>query len=205
MSEMSDFTLGLIIMPFFLAFIFAAGYVIYRVKSAAMARAWTPLRPLIDGGGAISGDGGGGATSYLSGMYRGRRVQASMAPDVAKYPGESGHHANRFTVALFDVPATANFRITEAPSLPRFWRREWRVDAANEALQEALEATSLLARVSAFGDVEVSYDRATRTLQLVEDVRPLKVPPRDRFQEELDLLLELADLVASVNRVPASG
>jgi hypothetical protein len=202
MSEMSDFTLGLIIMPFFLVFIFTMGYGIYRVKNAILTREWTPLRPLLEGGGTVNGDGGGGATSYLTGRYRGRRVQASMSPDVAKYSGESGHYANRFTVALLDVPGAENFRITAAPSLPRFWRSEWRVDAANEALREALEATRAVAQVSAFGDVEVSYDRSTRMLQFVEDVRPLKVPPRDRFQQEVDLLIELADLVEPLNLAP---
>jgi hypothetical protein len=200
MSEMSDFTVGLIVMPFFLAFIFTLGYAISRVKNAAMSRAWTPLRTLIDGGGTISGDGGGGATSYLSGTYRGRRVRASMSPDVAKYSGDGGHHANWFTVTLLDVPGRDSFRITTAPSLPHFWRREWRVDAADVALREALAATSALARVSAFGEVEVSYDRSSRTLRFEEDVRPSKTPPRDRFQEELDLLIELADLVAPINR-----
>jgi hypothetical protein len=202
---MSDFTLGLIIMPFFLVFIFAMGYVVYRVKNAAMTREWTPLRPLLDGGGTISGDGGGGATSYLAGVYRGRRVQASMSPDMAKYSGESGHYANYFTVLLLDVPGANNFRITAAPSLPLFWRSEWRVDTANEALREALEAARAVARVSAFGDVEVSYDRSTHTLRFVEDVRPLKVPPRDRFQQELDLLIVLADLVEPINRGPATA
>jgi hypothetical protein len=193
---MSDFTLGLIVMPFFLVFIFTMGYVIYRVKNAAMTREWTPLRPLFDGGGTVTGDGGGAATSYLTGTYRGRRVQASMSPDVAKYSGESGSYVNLFTVALLDVPGTDNFRITEAPSLPRFWRSEWRVDAANEAVRAALEAARAVERVSAFGDAEVSYDRSTRTLRFVEDVRPLKVPPRDRFEQELDLLFNLAAAIA---------
>jgi hypothetical protein len=200
MSEMSDFTLGLIIMPFFLVFIFTMGYVIYRVKNAALTRAWTPLRPLLDGGGTVTGDGGGGATSYLTGTYRGRRVQASMSPDVGKYSGESGDHANWFTVALLDVPGAENFRITAAPTLPRFWRSEWRVDAANDALRQALEAAQSVERVAAFGDVEVSYDRSSRTLKFVEDVRPSKVPPRDLFQQELDLLIDLADLAAPINR-----
>lgn len=197
---MSDFTLGLIIMPFFLVFIFTMGYGIYRVKNAILTREWTPLRPLIDGGGTITGDGGGAATSYLTGKYRGRRVRASMSPDAAKYSGESGHYANRFTVALLDVPGANHFKITSAPSLPRFWQSEWRVDAANEALREALAATDAVARVSAFGDVEVSYNRSTRMLELVEDVRPSKVPSRDRFQQELELLIELAALVEPVNR-----
>jgi hypothetical protein len=201
MSEMSDFTLGLIIMPFFLVFIFVMGYGIYRVKNAALTRAWTPLRPLLDGGGTVNGDGGGAATSYLTGMYRGRRVQASMSPDAAKYSGESGHYANWFTVSLLDVPGADNFRITAAPTLPRFWQSEWRVDAANEALRAALEAAGAVARVSAFGDVEVSYDRASRMLRFVEDVRPSKVPSRDMFQQEIDLLIDLADLVEPLNRV----
>jgi hypothetical protein len=204
MSEMSDFTLGLIIMPFFLVFIFTMGYAIYRLKNAALTRAWTPLRPLFDGGGTVTGDGGGAATSYLTGMYRGRRVRASMSPDVAKYSGESGHYANLFTVALLDLPGADNFRITAAPSLPRFWRSEWRVDAANETLRQALESADAVARVAAFGDVEVSYNRSTRTLQFVEDVRPSRVPPRARFEQELDLLIDLADLVEPYNRVRAT-
>lgn len=200
MSELSDFQLGLIIMPFFLVFIFTMGYGIYRVKNAMLTREWTPLRPLIDGGGTIAGDGGGGATSWLSGKYRGRRIQASMSPGVSKYSGESGHYANRFTVAVLDVSGAENFRITDAPSLPRFWQSEWRADAKNEVLRQALEAAGVVPRVSAFGEVEVSYNRSTRMLELVEDVSPLKVPPRERFQQELDLLIELADIVQPLNR-----
>lgn len=198
MSEMNDTVLGTIILTVFLASVFAVGWVLYRIKNAALARAWTTLLPLVEGA-AITGDGGGAATTWLSGSYQGHKIQASSSPDVAKYPEESGHSANRFTAALLEVPGAHDFRITSAPTLGQFGRGSWRVDADDAGLQATLTAAGVIALVCAFGDLEIFYDRRERMLRFVEDVRPMRVPPPERFRQELDMLIELARIAASVN------
>ena len=54
----------------FLAVAFGIGFLVNKVKNAKFARAWAPLRPVIEGS-AVVEDGGGAATSWLTGTYQG--------------------------------------------------------------------------------------------------------------------------------------
>ncbi|HRO24233.1 MAG TPA: hypothetical protein PLR07_08070 [Promineifilum sp.] len=62
---MSDMVFGAIGLIIFLALIFVAGALLYKLVNARFNRAWGPLMPLIK----VVGDGGGGATSWLVGTY----------------------------------------------------------------------------------------------------------------------------------------
>lgn len=193
MVAVSDTVLGSAVLAAFLVAVLAVGWVLYRIKNAVLAREWTSLLPLIDGGRVV----GDGATSWLTGTYRGHRVTASFSPDVAKYTSsdDGGHYRNSFSVTLDDVPGERDWRLGHGR---RATGGEWHVTADGDALRLALEsrARSIVARLGA-GDVD--YTRANRALRFSEDVRPLKVPPPDRFRAVLDALLELAEMNASVN------
>ena len=82
---MSDMLLGAIVLVPFLAFIFVAGYFIYQFKNRQLTSAWGPLVGLVNG--KVVGDGGGGASSWLSGTFQGRPVVAKLAPNPnQRYP-----------------------------------------------------------------------------------------------------------------------
>jgi hypothetical protein len=196
LAALSDTMLGSAILAAFLVVVLAVGWVLYRIKNAALAREWTPLLPLIEGG-RVVGDGGGGATSWLTGTYRGRRVTASFSPDVAKYAAsdDAGHHRNSFSVTLDDVPGERDWRLAYER---RATGGEWHVSAEGQALQSALESRGRPI-VADLGAGDVDYTRASRELRFSEDVRPLQVPPLGRFRAVLDALLQLAEMNASVN------
>jgi hypothetical protein len=194
---MSDTVLGTTILVMFLALVFAAGKVLYRIKNAALAREWAPLRPSIENA-RVVGDEGGGATSWLTGTYRGRRITASISPDVSSYTGTdgSGHYRNAFSVALEDVPGARDWRLAPAP-----WSSGSQCDvvASDETLRAALAASTATSILSRLGAGEVDFSKSARALRFSEDVRPLKVPPPERFRAALDALMELADVNAAVN------
>lgn len=193
----SDTVLGWAILAVFLVVVFAAGWVLHKIKDAALEREWTALRPLIQDA-RIVGDGGGAATSWLTGTYRGRRITASFSPRVTKYTGStSGHYRNAFRVALDDVPGTRDWR------LEHIWRSggsSWRVIAKDDALRSGLDASPVATILARLGAGEVDYRRSSRELVFSEDVEPLKVPPPDRFRAQLDALFELADVNAAMNQ-----
>ncbi len=203
MVAMSDTIFGSAILAAFLVVVLAAGWVLYRIKNAALAREWAPLLPLIEGG-RVVGDGGGGATSWLTGTYRGHRVTASFSPNVAKYTAsdDAGHYRNSFSMTLDDVPGERDWRLGHEP---RTTGGEWRVTAEGDALQSALAGSRAKAIAARLGAGTVDYTRGSRSLRFSEDVRPLKVPPPDRFRVVLDALLEFAELNESVNTPGSSG
>jgi hypothetical protein len=203
MMAMSDTMLGSAILAAFLVVVLAVGWVLYRIKNALLAREWAPLLPLIEGG-RVVGDGGGGATSWLTGTYRGQRVTAGFSPNVAKYTAsdDGGHHRNSFSVTLDDVPGERDWRLGHER---RATGGEWHVTADDHALQSALAGSRAQAILARLGAGDVDYTRASRALRFSEDVRPLKVPPPDRFRAVLDALLELAEMNQSVNTPASSG
>lgn len=193
---MSDTLLGTTILVIFLVVVFAAGWVLYRIRNAALAREWAPFRPLIQDA-RIVGDGGGAATSWLTGTYRGRRITASISPNVsANTDTTSGHYRNVFSLALDDVPGARDWRLDHAP-----WSSgtQWQVVANDGTLRNALAASPAMSIVSRLGAGDVGFSRSTRTLRFSEDVRPLKAPPPQRFEAILDALFELADVNTAVN------
>jgi hypothetical protein len=190
----SDMALGSVVLFFFLIFIFALGKVIYTFKNARFTRAWSPLVPIING--TVVGDGGGGATSWLTGTWQGRRVRAMMIPGRNRYSGESGPRYNDFGIELLDVPGGQDWRIDNS-----------RVEMAEPALRQRLEASGILLMIQAFGAPTVSYSRAQRMLSYSEDAGSRWTPTPEHFEAELGLLLRLAQVNEEVNpeqQAPAS-
>lgn len=190
--ETPDMVLGTVILVLFLAFCFAAGKVLSGFKNARFTKAWSPLVPIIDG--TVVHDGGGAATSWLVGTWQGRKVQASMSPGRNLYP-EGGMKFNEFGVELLDVPGGQDWRIANS-----------RIEIAEPALRQRLEASGILLMIQAFGAPAVSYSRSQKKLSYSEDAGSRWIPTPEHFRAELDLLLRLARVNEEVNppQAPAS-
>ena len=182
----SDMVFGSIVLFFFLVFIFALGKAIYTFKNVRFTRAWAPLVPIING--TVVGDGGGGSTSWLTGTWQGRRVRAIMSPDRNRYSGESGWRYNEFGIELLDVPGGQDWRIENA-----------RVEMAEPALRQRLEASGILLMIQAFGTPRVSYSRTQKMLSYSEDAGSRWTPTPEHFEAELGLLLRLAKVNEEIN------
>lgn len=190
----SEMVFGSVVLFFFLIFIFALGKVIYTFKNARFTKAWSPLVPIING--TVVGDGGGGATSWLTGTWQGRRVRAIMCPGRNRYSGESGWRYNEFGIELLDVPGGQDWRIENA-----------RVEMAEPALRQRLEASGILLMIQAFGTPRVSYSRTQKILSYSEDAGSRWTPTPEHFEAELELLLRLAKVNEEINSaqpVPAA-
>ena len=101
---MSDMLFGAIGLVIFLVAIAIAGYFLYKFQNARLTNAWGPLVGLVNG--KVVGDGGGAASSWLSGTYQGRPVVAKLAPNINAHSsdGSGGIKYNYFDVALTETP-----------------------------------------------------------------------------------------------------
>src|SRR5689334_20548661 len=95
-QQSSDMVLGIVVLVPFLILCFVLGKAIATLKNARFTKAWAPLVPVIQG--TVVHDGGGASTSWLTGTWQGRKVQASMTPGRNRYSGESGSRYNEFGV-----------------------------------------------------------------------------------------------------------
>src|SRR5689334_22524567 len=110
-QDLSDFWLGVIVLIPFMVGVFTLGWLINRFKNRRFTVAWRPLVPVI--GGRVVEDGGGAATSWLTGTFEGRRVYGSMIPD-RNQGTESGLKYHYFEAALQDVPGRVDWRVEYA-------------------------------------------------------------------------------------------
>lgn len=196
--EISDTALGTIGLVVFLVFVFASGRVLYAFKNARLTRAWAKLIPIVSG--EVCGDGGGAATSWLTGTYRGMKVQASMVPNRNRYPGETGSNYNYFDIVMLEVEGNDDWEISCEASSILSSRRDWHVRTAKKSLEAALTDSGVTSMIARLGTPKVEYLKHSTRLIYSEDVTPQWVPPPERFTEILELLLRLSDLNQRVNR-----
>jgi hypothetical protein len=192
-----DMLFGSVVLFIFLIFVFALGFLLNRFKNRRFHRAWAPLVPLLNG--KITDDGGGAATSWLSGAYRGQPVRASMIPNRNRYSGESGSRYNHFEIALLEVPGRQDWSIEYKTPILGFGQTGWQIDTDDAALRDRLHASGVINEIARMGPEEIRYQARAKTLLYSEDVTPLWVPAPGRFQEELELLVLLARVNAEVN------
>ena len=196
-QETHDLLFGVAVLIPFLVFVFALGLLINKFKNRRFDRAWSPLIPVIQG--KITQDGGGATTSWLTGTYRGRRVQAIMTPDRNMYSGESGHRYNSFEAAVLDVKGGQGWSIECKTPILGFGPEGWQIETKDQGLAERLRAAGAIALVERLGMPTVTFNARGKTLQLSEDAGPVWVPAPARFQEELEILLQLAEINERVN------
>lgn len=188
---------GAVVLAIFMVFVFALGFLINRFKNAGFRKAWAPLIPMIQG--KVVEDGGGAATSWLTGTYRGKRVRASITPNRSRYSGESGHYYNDFDVALLDVAGKQDWKIEYQTAILGFGHTGWRIVTKDKALEDRLNASGILHAISRFGSPEIAYQARGGVLRLSDDITPLKAPPLESFRDQLELLLVLAKVNEEVN------
>ena len=192
-----DMLFGSIVLVIFLVFVFALGFLLNRFKNRRFTQAWRPLVPLING--KVIEDGGGAATSWLTGTYRGQPVRASMTPNRNRYSGESGHRYNYFDIALLDVPGRQDWSVEHKTPILGFGQTGWQIDTDDAALKDRLNASGVVDEIARMGPEEVRYQARAKTLLFSEDVTPQWIPTPERFQEELEMLLRLARVNGEVN------
>jgi hypothetical protein len=180
-----DLITGSIILVVFLVCVCFAGRVLSRFKNARYTSAWQPLIPVIAG--KVVDDGGGAATSWVVGTYKGRAVAASMTPDRNRFTGESGFRYNYFDVALTDVAGRAD------------WSLKGRPVAADAGLQQRLADAQAMSVLEAIGRSEAVYDSRERSLKIIQETGPGWTPSRAQFEQQLETLLRLSEINAAVN------
>lgn len=196
-QETWDMIIGAAILIPFLILVFAAGLVLTKFKNGRFVKAWAPLVPIING--TVTNDGGGAATSWLTGSYRRRKVRASMVPGRNRHYEASGHKFNYFDIEIQDVPGGQDWSIVYKTALLGFGQTGWGVETKDKSLEESLRGAGVVDLVARLGSPTVEYKKKPGTLLYSEDVTPRWVPTPERFQEELELLLRLAEVNEAIN------
>lgn len=212
---MSDIVLGVIGLVVLLAAALGIGLVYYRFKQARFVRAWAPLIELVNG--RVRDSEGGSDSSWLSGTYQGRPIEAAMIPGRNVHATTSGSDDaggwtyNYFDVALTGVTGAHDWRVECTRSALNRGQQGWNVVAGAPALQAALEQAGIISLVAALGEPPshwqmpvVEYSHQRRTLRYQADAGKGWLPTKERLRAQLDLLLKLDDLNRQLN-APASG
>lgn len=194
---MSDMLFGVIVTIIFLVFVFALGFLITSFKNRRFTKAWAPLIPMI--GGKVIADGGGAASSWLTGTYRGQPVVATMVPNRNRFSGETGHDYNSFDVGLREVTGKQDWSVEYKTAILGFGQDGWQIKTDDPALRQRLQAAGLLDLVTAMGIETLKFTARNRRLELHEDAGPVWIPSPERFQQELEFLLTVARINAEVN------
>ena len=192
---MGDMLLGVVGLAVFFVFVGVGGYFSYKFKNARLTSAWGPLVALVNG--KVAGDDGGAATSWLTGVWKGRAVAASLSPGLNQHE-DGGAKYNYFDVALRDVPGKHDWSVEYTRRVIGIGQTGWQVRADNPALEEALRAAGVAALVAPFGETpshfqrpSLEYNRRTRLLRYRMDVSPAVTPSPGQFTALLDMLLTI--------------
>lgn len=207
---MSDMLFGIIVLVIFLAIVFVGGYFLYKFKNSRLTKAWGPLVHIVDG--KVVGDGGGGATSWLVGTYKGRKVQAAMTPNRNVYSStgdmDSSASYNDFEVALADVKGKQDWNVTYVRKIMGMGKEGWRVQSADPSVQAGLDAAGVIPLVAPFGIPTshitlptLEFNRREELLRYRYDAGSSWTPSPQVFVEHLEMLLQLADVNTRVNPV----
>lgn len=207
---MSDFVFGAIGLAIFLVVVFVGGYLLYKFKNARLTNAWGPLVAMVDG--KVVGDGGGAATSWLTGTYKGRPIQASMVPGRNQYSsiGDNTSNAkyNYFDVALAAIPGKHDWNIQYDRSYLGVGKTGWRISSRDAALEAALNAAGLLPLIESFGTPPgfyslptVQYSAREQLLRYGGDNGRQWTPTPEQFVAQLEMLRQLAAINERLNPI----
>ncbi len=203
-QESSDLLFGVAVMIPFLIGIFVFGWLISRFKNRRFAGAWQPLVPVI--GGKIVEDGGGAATSWLTGTFAGRQVHASMTPDRNR-SNESGLRYHHFEATLQHVPGRVDWQVEYKAGMLGFGQASWQTHADDPVVADRLQRAGVIDLIRPLAEARavppwlptVKYSYRTSTVSYSEDAGTSWIPSADRFREQLALLIRLAQVNADVN------
>ena len=193
-QETRDTVLSVMGLAVFLMLAYGVGVLLSRFKNARFRKAWAPLQALIDG--KVVDDGGGAATSWLTGTYRGYQVQARMAPQ--RNSGETGPRFNDFAVALAQVKGEQDWTFSVRSS-PEPGKSPWRVTADTTAVAQRLERAVIETMLPGFGYPKVSFRQQSGLLEYQVDVTPALVPTPELFARTLEFLVWLEGVNREAN------
>lgn len=193
----SDLIFGGTLLIFFLTAVFAAGKLLNRFKNGRFTQAWGPLIPIIHG--TVTHDGGGAATSWLTGTHQGATIQASMTPNRNRYQEQSGSYYNYFDITMLNVPGQHNWQVSYETPVLGLGKTGWHLVADTPELQMKLEQQGIITAITQLGAPTVTYTARRATLHYAEDVGAGWVPTPEQFTAELTLLHRLAAINSQVN------
>lgn len=193
-----DIVFGIVVLIIFIIGALIVGRFLSAAKNKRFAAAWAPLIPLIRSG-TVHTDGGGAATSWLTGTIQGKQVQASMIPGRNRY-SESSDKYNYFAVALLGVPGQEDWRIVYQTATLGIGHTGWHISTKDQTLATRLHDSGVMAALAHLGSPTIEYTVRSGQLQYSEDVTPRWVPTPERFQTALDLLLQIAAISADLTR-----
>lgn len=179
----------------FLAFCYGAGLLLNKFKNAKFVRAWAPLVPVLEKAEVVE-DGGGAASSWLTGTYQGHLAVACMTPE--RRQGESGPRFNEFSVSLRQVKGTHDWTFALRPS-PEPGKSPWQMTAGSTALAQRLERAGIEAGLPGLGFPKVTYRQGTELLEYKIDITPAVVPTPELFARTLDFLVWLKQVNEQAN------
>ncbi len=192
--DTGDTVLSVIGLAVFLVLAYAVGVLLSRFKNARFRKAWAPLQPLING--KVVDDGGGAATSWLSGTYRGHQVQARMTPQ--RNLGETGPRFNDFAVALAQVKGEQDWTFARRQS-PEPGKSPWLVTANTTAVAQRLERAVIENMLPGLGYPKVTFRQQTGLLEYQVDVTPALVPAPELLARTLEFLVWLEGVNREAN------
>jgi hypothetical protein len=193
-----DIVFGAIILVGLLICALMVGRFISGIKNKRFARAWAPLMPLING--KASYDGGGAATSWLTGTYCGKQVQATMIPDRNLYTEQSGSRYNYFDVALLDIDGQRDWQISYKTAVLGMGHTGWHLVPEDTLFEARLQNANIMAVLTQLGNPTIEYSARGRRLRYSADVTPRWVPTPEKFQAALEILLQLATIHNEMNQ-----
>lgn len=193
-----DILFGAAVLAVVLPLMYVLGRGLAARQNQRFRRAWTPLVPIVNG--TLRFDRTAGVSSTLAGTYRGVAVSASSAPDISvhEFSDTNGH---RWEVAVHGLPGDHDWSIWPPDQVPLVGSRAYCVKSGDPALVARLTAAGVVPLAAALGAAVVRFDAAASTLELDATFGTAMhwMPTPDRFRAELDVLVALAAINATVN------
>lgn len=195
-----DLVLGPIVLVFFLTFAYGVGRLLSAVQNARFTQAWAPLIPIISG--TILNDSSHATSSRLTGTYGGRSVEAEMTPgrNMSAVSGveTDRRRYNEFEIRVLGVSGGQDWHVFFTRPLLGLGKAGWSI-SADGALGEKLESLGVLGTIERMGGAAFRYRAQQSTLEYRVDVTPRWAPTPERFREDLEALLPLAQANEEVN------
>lgn len=190
-----DWLIGVPLVAALIVVAYGLGRGLAAFKNRRFHGAWRPLMPLLENA-RVEGDGGGASTSFLHGVYRGRRVCAAMSP-VRRRNADFNH----FEISAFNVAGRSDWKLAYHTAIPGLGTTGWGIESKDDLLAARLRKTSIMpGPMPGRTDIRWTYSASQQQLHFHEQIGSLWTPSPDRFQAELDQLLEFARINEELNR-----
>jgi hypothetical protein len=200
--EISDTMQGVIIMIIVLPLIYWGARLAVKIKYVWTAYRLNPLSPLIDG----NVDQGG---PYLKGQYRGYPVRVSFQPHHQPNWTHGTYRINAIFIELYQVVGQQEWFLKYRQKSEGFFSESSvyiYAESTDAQLTQRLEQAGILDIVAALGGGSTRYETLHYSPQFqaffyTTDVAPRKLPSRDQFLAQLEMLCKLVPINQQVNPV----